>query len=457
MESTQAFRTVKELVDLHKEGMAKPNHEYQRGNVWNTDQQKLLIDSVLRGYKLPMIYLHDRKKTVAGRTNESYDIIDGQQRITALRLFEEGSLDLFEVTDPKAKFPQFLQNQPCDWGGKNFLSLAPHLKEKFLSAEIPVIYIESEDQNEIRDLFVRLQTGTPLRGQEKRDAYPGKFTEFVFTLGGKPLITRYPGHRFFSKVAVSNSRGNTRQLAAQISMLFFSRRSDQPDVFPDIRTKDIDDYYYDNLDFDMESDECQRLWRILDKLSNLLGDDNPKIKRHESIHLVLLLDSLWDDYTEDWEDQLQKAHENFSKLLVEATLAQKQNPPNETETWLRYGLWTASGTDRGEIIQRRHQYYTAKMMEFLGDSLRPKDPKRLFGQLEREFIYWREGRKCQDCYATVTWGEMEIHHIEEHSKGGRTELKNGALVHKRCHPKGAARTQAFARKIEERRKAQAAQ
>ena len=117
MESKQAFRTVKELVDLHKEGMAKPNHEYQRGNVWKTDQQKLLIDSVLRGYKLPMIYLHDRKKIVAGRTNESYDIIDGQQRITALRRFAEGSIYLFEVTDPKAKFPKFIQEQPCDWGG----------------------------------------------------------------------------------------------------------------------------------------------------------------------------------------------------------------------------------------------------------------------------------------------------------------------------------------------------
>lgn len=454
MESKQAFRTVKELVDLHKEGMAKPNHEYQRGNVWSTDQQKLLIDSVLRGYRLPMIYLHDRKKTVAGRTNESYDIIDGQQRITALHRFAEGSIELFEVTDPKAKFPKFLQNQPCDWGGKNYRSLASHLKEKFLNAEMPVTYIESKDQNEVRDLFVRLQTGTPLSGQEKRDAYPGNFTEFIFILGGKPPITKYPGHRFFSRVAVGNGRGLTRQLAAQIAMLFFSRRADEIDDFPDIKAKDIDDYYYNNLDFDGESDDCQRLWGILDKLSNLLGDDNPKIRRHEAIHLVLLLDSLLDDYARDWESKLQEAHGKFAKLLTEATLSQKRNMPNET--WLRYGIWTASGTDRGEIIQRRHQYYTAKMMDFLGD-LRPKDPKRLFGQLEREFIYWREGRKCQVCEADVQWGDAEIHHIEEHSKGGRTDLENGALVHKHCHPKGAAQTQAFARKIEERHKAQAAQ
>ena len=32
---------------------------------------------------------------------------------------------------------------------------------------------------------------------------------------------------------------------------------------------------------------------------------------------------------------------------------------------------------------------------------------------------------------------VSIHHVEEHGKGGRTTLENGAPVHKDCHPKGS--------------------
>ena len=76
------------------------------------------------------------------------------------------------------------------------------------------------------------------------------------------------------------------------------------------------------------------------------------------------------------------------------------------------------------------------MREFL--QLQPKDPTRLFGVLERELIYYRDRKHCAVCNAEVVWPEAEIHHIEEHAKGGPTKLENGALVHKHCHPKGRA-------------------
>ncbi|MBK9982969.1 MAG: DUF262 domain-containing protein [Saprospiraceae bacterium] len=46
------------------------NSEYQRGQVWNSGQQKRLIDSVLRGYPLPIIYLHHKRRIIEGMTKE---------------------------------------------------------------------------------------------------------------------------------------------------------------------------------------------------------------------------------------------------------------------------------------------------------------------------------------------------------------------------------------------------
>ena len=441
METRQDFLSVGDLAELRKTEFMVPNPEYQRGEVWTRDQQMKLIDSVLRNYQLPIIYLHDVTKTIAGRTQERYEIIDGQQRTSALRDFVEGAFTLYEIDDEKAKFPAFLQKYHCPWGGKNFDGLSDELRTKLLEAKLPVAFIKTDDDNEVRDLFVRLQSGRPLNPQERRDAYPGQFTEFILKLGGKPAIPKFPGHEFFRRVLKmkpGQDHGKTRQLAAQISVLFLERKRKGRGYFSDINAAAIDNYYYTHLDFDPSTPECERLRKILDFLNDRLGNWNgPKLQAHNAIQLVLFLDSIWDDYTRSWEDNLAYAQKEFSKILAEATLANRQGNPEEA--WLQYGQWARTNADRGESIQRRHRYYSARMMEFLGN-LTPKDPNRDFNYLEREIIYWRDGGKCQvdSCGGRVSWPDAEIHHVVEHQYGGKTVLDNGALVHKDCHPKGAA-------------------
>ena len=51
------------------------------------------------------------------------------------------------------------------------------------------------------------------------------------------------------------------------------------------------------------------------------------------------------------------------------------------------------------------------------------------------------------CEAIVQWAEADIHHLEEHQHGGQTVLPNGLLVHRHCHPKGAAAAE-FARQYQ---------
>jgi HNH endonuclease len=92
-------------------------------------------------------------------------------------------------------------------------------------------------------------------------------------------------------------------------------------------------------------------------------------------------------------------------------------------------------TDRSDAIQRRQEFFSLKMREILKPI--SKDPQRQFGALERELIYYRDKKRCAKCGAEVIWSEGEIHHIDEHAKGGMTILENGALVHRHCHPKGA--------------------
>ena len=118
--------------------------------------------------------------------------------------------------------------------------------------------------------------------------------------------------------------------------------------------------------------------------------------------------------------------------------------------WLRYGQWTRVNSDRGERIAHRHIFYMEKMLEYL-QPLQMKDPKRIYGELEREIIYFEGNKKCTVCDVAVPWDE--VHHLEQHAHGGPTNLMNGALVHRACHPTTATATQALADKVKGQRAA----
>ena len=439
MKIEQVSMTIRELLELHKNSMLTANPEYQRGSVWNLPQKKRLIDSVLREYPLPLIYLQHVKREVGGYKRDDFEIIDGQQRINAFHEFHEGAFTLFDPLKQafKARFPAFIRDEPCPWASKDFPSLAPHLKRRFLDRPIPVAKIVSTDENEARDLFVRLQAGMPLNAQEKRDAWPGNFTDFILRTGGKPEITKYPGHEFFRDLmgASKTNRGKFRQLAAQMFMLFTAHRDPHGPRFCDINAPSIDDFYYENLGFDPMSEGPRRFITILEKLHFCFrGKKTKKFLGHEALHLVLLVDTLLDNYTNTWRDNLAQAFEKFRAALAEAKLT--RNDPQPDQFWLRYGALTRVNSDRGENIRHRHVFFSQHMLDYL--SAVPKDPQRTFGPIEREVVYYRYDRKCQVCQAEVPWAEVDIHHVDPHADGGPTDLDNAALVHKKCHPKGNA-------------------
>jgi hypothetical protein len=238
---------------------------------------------------------------------------------------------------------------PCPWAGCNFDSLSSDLKSKFHNTRLFVVKISTATPHEARDLFIRLQAGLPLNAQEKRDAWPGGFTEFILKVGGKPEIVRYQGHDFFSKLIggqAGAARGKARQLCAQMVMLFLERREN--DRWIDIKTQLVDDYYYKNLDFDQTSPEAQRFVRVLDKLVDLLADGKRrKLKGHEAIHLTLLVDSLLDEYTTSWQGRFASAFDKF----VFCVNKDKQTHYTQTpgEFWTNYDVHTRTASAEAEV------------------------------------------------------------------------------------------------------------
>jgi 5-methylcytosine-specific restriction endonuclease McrA len=97
-----------------------------------------------------------------------------------------------------------------------------------------------------------------------------------------------------------------------------------------------------------------------------------------------------------------------------------------------YLLTVLRGTD--EISQRRKR---EEILRGLLESLfKKKDSERTFSQEQRR-ILWNTAaeRKCSfpGCKKRLTWSDFTLDHIDPYSKGGRTELKNAALMHSACN------------------------
>jgi hypothetical protein len=80
----QAF-TIEQLCHLVEKGQIDLNPSYQRNFIWSTDNQKELIDTILKGYPLPTFFFYLKP-------DGYYEMVDGQQRTKTIYRFVKGDI-----------------------------------------------------------------------------------------------------------------------------------------------------------------------------------------------------------------------------------------------------------------------------------------------------------------------------------------------------------------------------
>ena len=449
MKASPQHWTVEHILNLRRNKLLEVDPEYQRGHVWTRIQQRYFIDSILRGYHIPLFYLHVQKGKTVGthQVGDRLYIVDGQQRLQALWAFSEGAFKLLDPREHVGRFPLAMAEKNCEWAGRDIHRLDEETKTRFYETNLSVVEIETDDHTEVRDLFIRLQGGKPLTPQEQRDAWPGMFGAYVCRIGGKAGIEKYPGHDFFLSLMRSPTKAKNpkaRQLAAQMIMLFDKNRRDGE--FCDIRRRSVDAYYIKNLGFDAEASLARGFSSVLDTVTRLLGDGKrTTLVGHQAMHVVLLARVLSDGsyVSESWEPKFAAAFDRFTKRLAQSRA--KERSEKVADQYMRnYGYKTRTGSDNAGTIRDRQMFFNAKMLEHIHPT--SKDPHRVFGTIERELIYHRDEKRCRapGCGNEVIWGDAEFHHVEPHAAGGATRISNGALVHRDCHPRSTEDVQQFA-------------
>jgi hypothetical protein len=208
--------------------------DWQRSEVWTTEQKRRLIDTILRGWKLPKFYF---QKT--SESPDEYDVVDGQQRLTAIWEFMDGDLKLDET-------------QAARFSGADYNSLPESLGDAFDDYEIEYDEITDATDEEVKEFFQRLQEGLPLTTSEKLNSVHSKLRDYCVSTAAHP---------FFSETTViSDKRYAHFDIMAKVVTIEIEG------IDAGLRYDDVKKVFQQNKGF---SDESAAALRINDALAYL--------------------------------------------------------------------------------------------------------------------------------------------------------------------------------------------
>lgn len=427
--------SIGELADAFVSGSLISNREYQRGKAWDLVQKQVFIDSLFRGYPVPTIFLYQVvRKGLGGETSTKYEIVDGQQRLRAIVEFRQGDFPLLVTSDRKFRIPESLR-APTAWSGRSYNELPDEgLRKQLDDLQLNVQMIsEVKSPDEIRDLFIRLQSGTALTRQQVRDAWPGNVGPFIERVAGK--LTTLPSSKLFGLIDGRGARSpdddgddpysNDRATAAQLLAVFLAREKSERN-FVGISAPELDALYHEQAAFDPQG-ESAKLYHLALSLSE---------KLLEIATLLARSSSLTDG---------SRTKKKYAKLTVLAVfcwvhdflVAKQLGRANLTEQGLQsLGKYIQDFQPihtKGQTGQKIREVFEQFSKGVPLEGIIDLDPKRDFTDDDKQQIRLLANGICSRCTQPVFDGDEAFHHKDPWARGGRTVVGNGTLMHKKCH------------------------
>ena len=271
MKTAPTNKKIRELITMVKEGKLTPRPEFQRRLVWTRNDKDYFIDSILRNYPFPEIYLADGEVDL--ETGEGTQLlVDGLQRVNTIIQYFEADPDLRLTTVPP------------------YNSLTEEEKKAFLLYDVAVRDLGSVNKDEIIEVFKRINaTKYSLQDIEISNAvYAGALKQYAEGLAGDDFFI---GHSVFN--ARDLKRMGDLRYALTIIITLLQGYFNRDDAFGDFLDRYNDDFpkeaeiekrakgvfsFIDECGFDSSS----RIWKKadlftliieLDRCLNLMGLD----------------------------------------------------------------------------------------------------------------------------------------------------------------------------------------
>lgn len=159
-------KSTSDLFRMIVEGELNVQPDYQRKFLWDNKTMSKFIESLLLSIPIPTIFLSENN-------DDSFEVIDGQQRLTTIFSFMKSKLNSDEIKG----LPEMLKKLEVltlsgletlqQFNKKNYNDLVD-IQRKFNNVSLPIVIIKKDSTEDVKyDIFSRINSGSiKLNNQE---------------------------------------------------------------------------------------------------------------------------------------------------------------------------------------------------------------------------------------------------------------------------------------------------
>ncbi|MCD4752053.1 MAG: DUF262 domain-containing protein [Anaerolineaceae bacterium] len=328
MKTSATNRRLRTLLTDIRDKKLSPHPEFQRRLVWTNKDKCAFIDTVLNGYPFPEIYIAAGEvDTVTGDGKEV--IVDGQQRVTTLLQYFNGSKDIKLTTGIRA-----------------YKDLEECKQKDFLEYEVVVRDLGQMPISEIKEIFTRINsTNYALNAMEIQNArFEGEFKKFAEDISQSAF---FEDNRVFRVSEIRRMLDTQFALTLIITIMstYFHRNTE------------LGDYLYKyNDEFNNAATISEELNAVFEFINRLEFDTNCRVWQKADL-LTILVEIHRLLINEEQNIDPKVASKKLKHFYSRVDLVSKSEESNESI--IKYHNATQQGTNnrsnrilRGEFLRR---------------------------------------------------------------------------------------------------------
>ncbi len=360
----------REKLPSFADSLKKPNYMetrpfYQRRDRWDAQKQSRLIESFLMNIPVPPLILYET-------SYNSYEVMDGQQRITAIENFYNNKLKLTGLEI----WPEL--------EGRTYESLPAKIKDGINRRAISTIVVITESLSDTEEalslkqlVFERLNTGgVSLSRQEIRNClYSGKFNELLLKLSENTIFAKAWNIPIDDKEKLKKNRFYKKMGDVELILRFFALRD--IDQYTGNLSKYLDNYMMKkSLNFSDENiQEFEQVFnQTIELVSNIYQDQlfkpfDSKTKTHKSKAYKVYYDAVmisFSNHLSDYQELITR-----KSAIIDETISlftQDSQGITHQDKKLKKGLFTGEG-DTKDDIKARIQIFDSLIQRVLKQSI----------------------------------------------------------------------------------------
>ena len=266
-------RTLKKWSDSGN--LTFDNPIQRAGSQWNILSKSLLIHSMINQFPIPSLYLLKSKDESSGET--LYDCLDGKQRCEAVLEYINNEYALHSAT-PDAE----INGASYEIANKKFEELESEIQDEISGYRFTIYALEEVSDEEVEEIFARLNNSTPLSPIQKARAVMGS----ELASWTKELCqSSFFEHSCSFSVAQLRREAPLESLLQ--TMLLLDARNEGYE-YKSISAKEVTSYCKHIRD-NYSDEKKEDIASILGYLSECFGDEKCKFLKKSQVPMIMVL------------------------------------------------------------------------------------------------------------------------------------------------------------------------